>query len=393
VIVDHGQRALDATRWLLRALAGFNLDPVQGPIQLGSGTNHGWGRMACLFSTVRVQEWTPTAADRPDVPQEKLKVADELREGLAHPPGPLKARVQIRLRLEFGSPFLVNDPAKACAIQAARERIVRSGADDQAKQPDHVPRVARVRIEKSPGAGAGQATLRDKLLVRPLLPATAFRGPVRAQLERILRTIHPKLPVAPHGELDPVTGLSPAFVQHLFGFDKRESGLWCSEFVGPPKEKDDVRPVQREMVAIDRFTGGASEHAKFDALCLDRPQLEGVLALDLPADQEDARRTLGAAILLLRDLIEGDVAFGWGDMKGFGQCRARILHLAAAGLDQTPRLVPQIEQQTGKCELNEWMNQVRESLAAGREAPRIGQANSLLDEFLDAVRKAVPLEE
>ncbi|MBN1852724.1 MAG: hypothetical protein JW829_08365 [Pirellulales bacterium] len=76
IVVDHGTHALEATRLLLKALAGFNLDPVDAPIQLGSGTNHGWGRMACLFPTVRVQSWTPDT--RRDIAPEELDIEKEV---------------------------------------------------------------------------------------------------------------------------------------------------------------------------------------------------------------------------------------------------------------------------------------------------------------------------
>lgn len=382
IVVDCGDRALDATRLLLRALAGFNLDPMHAPIQLGAGTNHGWGRMACLFPTVRVQVWTP--AGRHDVAPAELDVGAELQLGLDQPPAPRKTRLQVRLQLAFDSPFLVNDPAKVCALEATNRQIVRSGSDDEKKPPDHVPRVASVRIVEAAHAVAGNVTGPGELRVIPLLPATGFKGPVRSQLERILRTVHPGIAVAPHGELDPVAGSPYGFEQPLFGCEAQESGIWCSEFAGT--QELDISRSKREMVAIDRFTGGASEHAKFDVLCLDRPVLDGVLAFDLPPDAAAARRVIGAGVLLLRDLIEGDVAFGFGDMKGFGQCRATILRLAVAGLEQQPELARQLQQQTGTRDLDGWMNGVRESLAAGRADERIERANQLLDVFLNAVR-------
>ncbi len=385
-IVDCGDAALEATRLLLRALAGFNLDPVDAPLQLGSGTNHGWGRMACLFPTVRVQVWTP--AGRQDVTPDVLDVLAELKQGLREPPTPRKARVQIRLQLAFDSPFLVNDPAKVCALQATARDILRSGSDEKKKPPDHVPRVAGTRITEPHSDAAGKAAKPAELRVIPLLPASGFKGPVRSQLERILRTIHPGIAVAPHGELDPVAGDGPDSVRPLFGCEAQESGIWCSEFVGT--QEGGVSPGKREMVAIDRFTGGASEHAKFDVLCLDRPTLDGVLAFDLPPDAAAARRVIGAGILLLRDLIEGDVAFGLGDMKGFGQCRARILALAVAGLKQLPEIAGEVEQHTGTRDLAGWLDGVRKELAAGRTDERIGRADRLVEVFLAAVREDLP---
>jgi CRISPR/Cas system CSM-associated protein Csm3 (group 7 of RAMP superfamily) len=337
--------------------------------------------MACLFPTVRVQSWTPAEPKWPDVQPAELDVQSELKLGLDRPPSPPKTRVQVELQLHFDGPFLVNDPAKVCVVEAVEADIVRSGGERKA--PDHVPRVAGTQLDKP----------QKKLTVKPLLPATGFKGPVRAQLERILKTIDPGIAVSPHGEPGEVNGEARDFVRALFGFEDQESGIWCSEFVGTDPGKI---PVKREMVAIDRFTGGASEHAKFDVLCLDRPTLEGILAFDLPAGGNNAERAaaakkaIGAVILLLRDLIEGDVSFGFGDMKGFGQCRAKIRSLAVAGLRQQSELAKEIEerieQKTGSYDLNRWMTEVLDAVSTGCADERIANANDLLKVFLAAVR-------
>ena len=323
LIVDHSTKhVLPATKQLLRALAGFNLDPVHAPIQLGSGTQHGWGRMACVLSTVQVRVWSPDGCR--DVETDELDIQSELCRGLENPPKPRNARIQVGLRLTFQGPLLVDDPAKVAVLQA-----VRSGGEQQGGVADQVPRVAGVCIQ--------QNTEGRHLLVKPLLPGTYAKGPLRAQIERILRTLCADIQVSPHGGVLAIDDNSLGFVKELLGYQSHRSGLWCSEFVGEQDAfvgKDERNGwAHREMVAIDRFTGGAADHAKYDAVVLDRPVLEGALAVDLPHKWDEAQKTLGTMILMLRDLVEGDVTFGLGSTKGFGQCVAEIHSLRIAGLD------------------------------------------------------------
>lgn len=392
VVVDHHEiHALTATKLLLRALAGFNLDLVDAPVQLGSGTSHGWGRMACLFPTVHVQTWTPDK--REVVAREELDILAVLKQGLASPPKNRRSRVQLRLSLHFDGPFLVNDPARVCVLKAVEEKLVRSGDESQNNPPDHVPRVASTRFDTSEKHQGNQPKTSDELWVTPLLPGSGFKGPIRSQLERILRTIHPDIPVSPHGERLPVsdTPNCPAFVQQMFGFESQQSGIWCTEFVGSGELE--ISRMKRDMVAIDRFTGGASNHAKFDVIYLDRPVLCGVLAFELPNGKTEAQQTLGAVALLLRDLLEGDVAFGFGDMKSFGQCGAQIEAVAVRWSDPIPEIAREIAreiaQKIGRDNIAVWLDQVIGHCQAGNlSSPEVKQADGLLDGFLAAVRES-----
>lgn len=92
--------------------------------------------------------------------------------------------------------------------------------------------------------------------------------------------------------------------------------------------------TRHEMVAIDRFTGGGKEGAKFNVDYVECPTLIGKIYLDLHRlkasklrDSKDKlvpalKPALGLISLLLRDLAEGDIPFGFGVNKGYGQCRA-----------------------------------------------------------------------
>ncbi len=382
IVDDFNGTGLAGVQILLRALAGFNLDPVYRPPQLGSGTHYGWGRMVCLFSTVRVQSWTPQGMV--PVGSGELDVAKELQAGLKEPPLARWTRVQFNLKLSFQGPFLVNDNS-----QVAVQHGVTDPGQPLENKPDHVPRIARLVTS---GGKSGQ------IRALPLLPSTGCKGPLRSRLELILRTLHgDRIQVSPHGQLDPVTRDSQSFVQRLFGLDSQQSGLWCSEFVG-----DQELPfLLREMVAIDRFTGSVAGSAKFNAVCFDRPVLTGAVVFELPAEEHDAQRILGGMALLLRELCEGDVSFGWGDMKFFGQCTARIEGLAIHAACHQPSLLQRLRDKLALAlpaanphsidrELTAWANQVRELVVLNQvQDERVAAADHIADDFLAAVRQAI----
>ena len=100
-------------------------------------------------------------------------------------------------------------------------------------------------------------------------------------------------------------------------------------------EFSDFTPIQgssrtkrQELVAIDRFTGGAAHQLKFNAEYADRPHLKGRITLDLKRAEPWAR---GLLALTVRDLIEGDIAMGYGASKGFGALKARVLTVKGPG--------------------------------------------------------------
>lgn len=101
----------------------------------------------------------------------------------------------------------------------------------------------------------------------------------------------------------------------LFGSTRRGSRLvvedapYNATFAGgKPK------PKMLDFVAIDRFTGGAAEKFKFDALALWKPAFSLNIFLENPRPWE-----LGWLALVLRDMEEGWLRVGMGASKGFGQ--------------------------------------------------------------------------
>lgn len=77
-----------------------------------------------------------------------------------------------------------------------------------------------------------------------------------------------------------------------------------------------------DFVAIDRFTGGAADGAKFDAYALWQPRFRCHLHLEAPQSWE-----IGWLLYVLKDLVDGRVPVGFGAAKGFGDVLLENLKL------------------------------------------------------------------
>jgi|GEM_PF-553033 len=218
-------------------------------------------------------------------------------------PAVARSWIEVGLTLQASGPFLVNDLARAGL----------SGLD-------HAPLVEG----------------------RPLLPGASLRGILRSQAERIARTLATEQAADRDDFLQRCPACSPVarrrkktetipldccddlldkpaqeevaeeelcLACRLFGSPRRGSRLVVEDapLLGPPMYK-----VQ-DFLAIDRFTGGGRDGAKFDAAVLWQPAFEARLRLENPQDWE-----LGWLALVLRDLAEGLLTVGFGRAKGWG---------------------------------------------------------------------------
>ena len=192
---------------------------------------------------------------------------------------------------------------------------------------------------------------RSDMELRPILPGSSLRGAFRSHAERIMRTLAthqadddkgdrqisflkscpacnpvesslerplPKCDSWLPEKADLATLHSPASLClgcYLFGSARKGSRLT----VGDAPLKEGTTPIWKvaDFLAIDRFTGGALDTAKFDAAALWQPTFRVTLRLENPENWE-----LGLLTLLLRDLQDGFLSVGWGAAKGFGQMTA-----------------------------------------------------------------------
>lgn len=193
---------------------------------------------------------------------------------------------------------------------------------------------------------------------KPVLPGSSLRGVLRRQAERIARTLAtfaawdgaqdaesrkaeflktcPACNPLTAKTDDPVASCNSLVKAKLSSDERRKleqqgaeeklclaCQLFGSTWNGSRLRVEDapfvgekVETKALDFLAIDRFTGGGRDTAKFDALVLWKPKFRVRLFLENPQPWE-----LGWLALVLRDLHDGLITVGFGAAKGFGQCR------------------------------------------------------------------------
>jgi CRISPR/Cas system CSM-associated protein Csm3 (group 7 of RAMP superfamily) len=288
--------------FLLAGLEGFN--DGANPITLGGDTRSGKGRMKWACESInlvgrkdkKLRDWLKNGNGGVDglwrgLEDDEKKSLESEKSGLKPANGGKDITIDIQLKFDFA--FMV-----AQSMVKAKE-----GGE---KKPDFI---ARTRADG-----------------KVILPARSFKGVLRSQVERIIRTL---TPVEKWKELacrvdDPKQTCKPydqnkkddgglCIVCQVFGGTGYASRIMVSDFtLVSGKEMEN----SQEFVAIDRFTGGGAEGAKFNAKPWVSPLMKGTVAL-----RNDKPWALGLLALALRDLIEGDLTFGYGAAKGYGACR------------------------------------------------------------------------
>lgn len=214
----------------------------------------------------------------------------------------------------------------------------------------------------------------------PVLPGSSLRGVLRSQAERIARTLatldawsaganheqRKNVFLARCPACNPLTTQTSdevascnSFIKTLKKQDREKleragaedklclaCRLFGSTWNGsrlrvedaPFKEGARLEYKVLDFLAIDRFTGGGRDSAKFDALALWKPQFSVRLFLDNPEPWE-----LGWLALTLRDLQDGLATVGFGRAKGFGQCTIEDRKLTIGILHPDDFPLPQLE--------------------------------------------------
>jgi CRISPR/Cas system CSM-associated protein Csm3 (group 7 of RAMP superfamily) len=276
---------------LVHALENGFSKAEKNPITLGASTANGWGRLEWKRGKISrmtkgdVDEWLKK-------PVAGYRMLESLLSYDLKPEAKPKAKqdtIEIGIKLKFDGPFLVNDKSKSKAV---------TGDEHQA---DFNPR----RDTKG----------------NVILPSESFRGAFRSQAEKIIRTVggnacSPKKPCKAILKKENVKKLCLAC--RLFG----ASG-WKTALDIPPFELAECKEneFRQDFIAVDRFTGGAKDGAKFDAMSVLDPLFSGVIRVDKTKVEDWG---FGLLALTLRDLAEGDITFGFGAAKGYGACRAEV---------------------------------------------------------------------
>lgn len=205
------------------------------------------------------------------------------------------------------------------------------------------------------GIGAEQVSL--------VIPGSSWKGALRSRAESIMRTILDE-PSLPEDDTQPSlrqiqlplvnelfgmgfvqeteavkdrVGMASLRIEECYGETSFEKGQWDAFILGMD-EDNELSTIKDQFlhsyhVAVDRWTSGAAQGmlfsrlepkgASFDALCM-------TLDFERIAD-ERAEPAVALLLLLLRELIEGNIKIGYGTNGGYGGIEVSQIELTIAG--------------------------------------------------------------
>jgi CRISPR/Cas system CSM-associated protein Csm3 (group 7 of RAMP superfamily) len=314
---EIGADDLDLENHEIKAVLGLleSFNHPSDPVSLGGQTSNGWGRMKWTCESANcfddLKAWLES--DDPPLSFDACTALGSNRLGALVAtalPTPTDQLI-INLTLTLESPWLIRDPRQRERSEKAKELVDQRRLDESDKPTDAVP----VRDESG----------------KPFVPAKSLRGALRSRAEMILRTLGHTLEAHP-SDINPISTKDKDTQQAINAIAQKDLaarlfGLsgWLAPLHIPRLTQEEPPPdLHQEFVAIDRFTGGGADGAKFDACLAGMTVLQGTLTLDLDRLRkvDGDLASLGLLALVLRDLKEGDIPIGSGSAKGQGFCKA-----------------------------------------------------------------------
>ena len=261
------------------------------PYQFGANSRDGWGRMKWTLSADAGVKKSPDTLEQINmVPGAAVgygfctipwRSANDFEFQQAEPP----ANLQIEITLQFDGPLLVNDASRDKQNYPEGEQDGRTNLTALRREDGHV-----------------------------WLPASSLRGAIRQRAEFLLRSLNPTATGDPTGPI----GIGP--IERLFGHTTQAARLLIEEPQSDPSDS-----VRQDLVAIDRFTGGAADGAKFDAIYAANPTLHTRLRLDLQKGSVNLERgDIALLLACLQDICKRQVTFGHGAGKGYGHAHGTV---------------------------------------------------------------------
>lgn len=166
----------------------------------------------------------------------------------------------------------------------------------------------------------------------PVIPGSSIKGVLRSQARKILNTLFE------HDD----NKEDWLIIDDLFGSQERAGRLMIDDVYFQPEEpvslekwlvedKNEMKKIteKRQYVAIDRFTGGASDKALYSARPVKRDHPDSdenrwnpiCLTLDVSnaLSEGNVKKEQALLKLLLRDMKEGYITIGFGSRRGMGE--------------------------------------------------------------------------
>ena len=207
-------------------------------------------------------------------------------------------------------------PRDGVSVTAIAQAVsMASGATALLNQQD---KRARIRITvclvldagllvRSPGTRAADADVTHLFSGgKAVFPGTSLAGVLRARALRITRVVR-------SGKNDAETWVDDLFGPRLMGTTDPNFQPYASRLKITEKPIADSQRLRPNRIRIDRFTGGVVDGALFDEEPVYRGQVEVALELQNPRPGE-----IGLVLLLLKDLLTGDLPVGGTSSVGRG---------------------------------------------------------------------------
>jgi CRISPR/Cas system CSM-associated protein Csm3 (group 7 of RAMP superfamily) len=132
------------------------------------------------------------------------------------------------------------------------------------------------------------------------IPGSSVKGIFRSRSEMISKTV----------------GIAEGKIEKIFGKTDEKSKIYFSYAFPDNNKANEFSEKLMDGVSIDRFTGGAAEAALFDFNVLMNGTFHGQTIIEL---SEETFWYLPLLYLVIRDIREGDLSFGFGRTKGWGK--------------------------------------------------------------------------
>jgi len=181
---------------------------------------------------------------------------------------------------------------------------------------------------------ADNTVMRDGMKGEFFIPGSSIKGPIRAQAEKILRYLNKNACDPTDRDKSCSAKISKVKKGNNIDCSKKDivekyscpickifgNGYLASKiFFTDAYETNEQKSQVIENVAIDRFTGGGLEGAKFNTEVATKVNLKGRIILKKLTQEQTA-----LIAFTLRDWLEGDIRLGFGKMKGYGRCKIQL---------------------------------------------------------------------
>lgn len=145
--------------------------------------------------------------------------------------------------------------------------------------------------------------------ITPILLASTIRGVMKAQAAKIYCTLTQR-------QGTEIIQESNKWLQPIFGGEKEAAKFSLTDFEGI-----NPQPFNQNFIAIDRFTGGVKDGANYNITRFDIESYQGSLEVQLNI-LEKRDSVLAVFLMVLRDMLDGEIRYGGYQAKGFGKAKA-----------------------------------------------------------------------